>query len=129
MICIRKHTYAIGQVEVTKPTPDQARATGHRNQIFKIFTRLLKDKVLYHSTSYRKSISDKRDNMYCCYCDQSGNICFGQIVQSTISPSPQVFILQIQPLNITMLDTLVKGNQNRFWARLRRSQRFTSNFD
>jgi len=45
--------------------------------------------VIYYSTSYSR---DKQDNTYCCYHNQNGSICFGQIDLFTSTPIPQAFV-------------------------------------
>ena len=69
-----------------------------------IFSRLLKDGVLYHSTSYTNSTSGKRNNTHCCYQDKANNhICFGQIELFTTCLRPHAFVRPLCLLGASML--------------------------
>ena len=86
MIYIRKHTYFVGQTKkITLSTEQAAIVIGDTAQSF---TRLHKDGVLYHSTSYTKGCG-KRDSTICSFIDKDKSVQFGQI---------QIFIKASKPI-------------------------------
>ena len=92
MMCIGIHTYVIGQYRISTPTTEQSTALRYTGNIG-IFSRLLKDGVLYHSTNYTNSTSGKQNNTHCCYQDKANNrICFRQIEPLTTCPRPHAFV-------------------------------------
>ncbi len=104
MMSIGTHTYVIGQYKVTTPAVEQSTALGYTSNIG-IFSRMLKDGVVYHSTSYARSTSGKRNNTHCCYRDESNDsICFGQIELFTTCPTPHAFVRQVHPLITSLIN-------------------------
>lgn len=61
MISIGMHQYIVGQTQLCTPTAEQFEALQCQGPI-KVFTRLFKDGVLYHSKGYSQGSSGKRDN-------------------------------------------------------------------
>ena len=103
MMCIGNHTYVIGQLRRTKTTTEQSILLGSGN--IDVFSRMLKDRVLYHSTNYLKSVSGKRNNTHCCYRDETNDsICFGQIELFTTIPTPCALVRQLQPLSTSLIN-------------------------
>ena len=104
MMSIGSHTYIIGQLKVTKPTTEQAVAFGCADDI-NVFSKMLKDRVLYHSISYPKSATGKRNNTHCCYRDKiNGTIHFGQIELFITSPTPSALVRRLQPSSISLIN-------------------------
>ncbi len=99
---IGQRSYIIGQLKRTKPTIEQSTALGSFGNI-EIFLRLLKDGILYHSRSYKKSCGGKRDNIHCRYKNEYGDICLGEIEIFTITPHPSALIHQLQPLRRSLI--------------------------
>ena len=94
----RRTCYFVGQHKVMTPTREQAIALGH-DGIIEVFYRMFKSGVVYHSTSYQRSASGKRDNTHCSYWDKAdGSRCIGQIELFTTSPKSYAFIRQIRVL-------------------------------
>ena len=103
MMCNGVHTYVVGQYRISTPTTEQSTALRYTGNIG-IFSRLLKDGVLYHSTNYTNSTSGKRNNTHCCYQDKANNcIYFGQIELFTTCPRPHAFVRPLCPLGTSML--------------------------
>ena len=103
MVCIGEHAYFVGQHKVMTPTREQAIALGH-DGIIEVFYRMFKSGVVYHSTSYQRSASGKRDNTHCSYWDKAdGSRCIGQIELFTTSPKPYAFIRQIRVLERSLI--------------------------
>lgn len=94
MICVGKHSYIIGQCKLSTPTTEQSTALGYAGNI-EVYSRLLKDGIVYHSTSYKK-LCGKRNNIYCRYISETGDFHFGMIESFTNTPYPFVFIRQVQ---------------------------------
>ena len=104
LMSIGSHTYIIGQLKVTKPTTEQAVAFGCADDI-NVFSKMLKDRVLYHSISYPKSATGKRNNTHCCYRDEiNGTIHFGQIELFITSPTPYALVRRLQPSSISLIN-------------------------
>jgi len=99
---IGQHTYAIGQYRIAMLTAEQSSALGFTGSVG-IFSRMLMDGVLYHSTSYAKSETAKRNNTYCQYMDEASNcLCFGQIELFTCCPRPHAFVRRLHPLDTSL---------------------------
>ena len=103
MMCIGVHSYVVGHYRVSTPTIEQSTALRYTGNIG-VFSRMLKDGVLYHSTNYVNSTSGKRNNTHCCYQDKANDcISFGQIELFTTCPRPHAFVRPICPLGVSML--------------------------
>ena len=83
-------------------TAEQSSALGFTGSVG-IFSRMLMDGVLYHSTSYAKSETAKRNNTYCQYMDETSNcLCFGKIELFTCCPRPHAFLRRLHPLDTSL---------------------------
>lgn len=61
---IGQRCYIVGKLQIIKPTTIQSTALGSSSNI-EVFLRLLKDGIMYHSKSYKRSCEGKRDNIHC----------------------------------------------------------------
>ena len=103
MMCIGVHTYVVGHYGVSTATLEQSTALRYTGNIG-VFSRMLKDGVLYHSTKYANSSGGKRNNTHCCFRDKANDsIYFGQIELFTTCPRPHAFVRQLRPLGTSIL--------------------------
>ncbi len=103
MRSIGSHMYIVGNCKAVPPTLEQAAALICGNSI-EIFSRLLKNGILYYSQDYKRSNLIKRDNTICYYQDTNGQYCFGAIDLFTTTPEPIAFIRQIITLQTTLIN-------------------------
>ena len=104
MTLIFEHTYIVGQFRTSAPTTDQAEALGHENAMVS-FTRLFKDGILYHSTSYTRGSGGKRNNTICSFRGTTDDtIRFGQIELFVRSPIPSALLHEFHPLADSLLN-------------------------
>lgn len=102
MKCIGTRTYIVGKYHLAVPSTEQSSALGHSGNM-EVFTRLLKSGVLFHSTSYERSLYSKRCNTYCSFRDDDDVLCFGKIELFVKSPRPCVFLRQLKQLGATLI--------------------------
>ena len=79
MTCIGPHIYAVGKCKAAVPTVEQASALDLLCNSIDDFSRLLKDRSMYCSTSYLKSGQGKRDDTHRYCLDDNGRSCIGVI--------------------------------------------------
>ena len=101
---IGNQSYIIGKYQLANPTEEQSVALGHTRSI-EVFSRLLKDGIVYHSSSYKRALNSKRNNTNCCYKDSAGNICFGRIELFVNAPKACALLRQLQPLGTSLYST------------------------
>ena len=104
MICISTNTYILGKLKSVMPTPEQSAAIGITDNI-EVFSRMYKEGVIYHSSSYLRSGVCKRNDTYCRFYNFTNNsICFGQIELFTTTPTPHAFVRQLNPCGTSLIN-------------------------
>lgn len=99
---VGNQSYIIGQCKLSQPLNNLLHQA--MQGILNVFLRLLKNGILYHSSTYKKLFSGKRDNSHCCYQSLSGDICYGRIELFSNTPSPCVLIRQLQQNSTSLLE-------------------------
>ena len=106
MMCIGTNTYILGNCKSVTPTPEQSAAIGitSTDVTLEAFSRMYKEGVIYHSSSYLRSGVRKRDDTYCRFYNfNSNSICLGQIELFTTTP-PLAFVRQLSPCNTSLIN-------------------------
>lgn len=102
MTTISDHIYMVGQCKVAMTTADQAEALSF-NGVVEVFFRLMKDSILYYSTSYVRGMEGKRDNTYC-YFKFNDSYSFGQIHIFVLTPLPCALIKKLECTDQTIMN-------------------------
>lgn len=103
MACIGNHLYVVGKCKAAMPTVEQSLALAYSNSI-DVFSRLLKDRTMYCSTSYLRSGKGKRDNTHCYYRDDDGGSCIGVIELFSSKPKLCAFVREVKTLQPTLIN-------------------------
>ena len=91
LVCIGNRSYIVGKHYLSAPTAEQSSALDCSGNM-EVFSRLLKNNILYHSTNYGQFSSGKRNDSYCCYRDKDGVLHYAIIELFVKSPRPCVFV-------------------------------------
>ena len=84
MMELDDHTYAVGKLQLITLGEEAGTLGLDRGTAVQAFTRLYKDRILYHSAAYPCS-DGKRDDTMCVY-HWEGQICYGQIMVFAVTP-------------------------------------------
>ena len=71
------------------------------------FSRLYKDGTVYHSSSYNKALTNKRNDTICSFrLSSTDPISFGKIEVFVLSPTPSILLrkLNVQPPRNSLLN-------------------------
>ena len=97
-IDVGNHAYVLGNCETMKVNPEISRALCLETCStirMKVFVRMLKDGIVYHSTKYSRSLNCKRNNTYCKF-RHLDTVGFGQIELFTITPKVCVLVRKLK---------------------------------
>ena len=104
MLCIGNHIYIVGKHKVMTPNAEQSVALGGYVNKIEVFSRLLKDRILYYSTTYERSMQGKRDNTHCSFRDNARKtVSFGRIQSFTNNPGPYALVRKLKQLEPTLI--------------------------
>ena len=70
----------------------------------KVFYCLLKQEIMYHSTSYSRYDGSKRNNTFCVFLDSAGRLKFGQINIFLYHPKPCALIYEMIVQNSSLTE-------------------------
>jgi len=94
--------YIVGQCKVATATAEQSVALSFNGDM-EVFFRLMKDSILYYSTSYVRTLESKRDNTYC-FFKTNTSYSFGQIQLFVLTPSPCALVKKLESVSQTIMN-------------------------
>ena len=113
MTSLGPHVYAVGKIVAITLTEQQQDLLQYHNTNL-TFSHLFKKGTTYHSTTYNKYDSGKRNNSFCMFRKQdTDSIHFGQISMFVLKPTPYALLCEVTVQGSSLMQCVSHVNHNK----------------